>query len=330
MAEQPGGIELERTVDSIHVGARHRSDLGDIDTLAASIEREGLLQPITISPDGFLVCGARRLAAIKALGWKTVNVWVRSGLSDHLGLLLAEQDENTLHKPLTPLEAAALYRELKTLMAEDASRRRASTQFSTENQPGLDGPGKFPGPSGTPGETREQAAAMIPGGASYKTFDKISYLQHVADDATQPDELRARARTELERIEAGGPVDPGYTAIRTAHDTDDKPGPQELERLAQEALARVKDGQRAKKHPRPATTSGEVVRFPVRAFILTWSELAEWWMNFDLDQIADELTDEQADAFYATVAGTVAFADQLRDARHQTDKADERPRLRAI
>ena len=87
MAEQPGGIELERTVASIHVGARHRGDLGDIDTLAASIEREGLLQPITISPDGFLVCGARRLAAIKQLGWDTMRVWVRSGISDPLAYL---------------------------------------------------------------------------------------------------------------------------------------------------------------------------------------------------------------------------------------------------
>ena len=99
--------------------------LGDIDALAASIGRDGLLQPLTITIDGVLVCGARRLAAIKKLGWRTVNVWVRSGLSDRLGQLLAEQDDNMLHKPYTQLEAAGLYREIKELMAEDAARSAA-------------------------------------------------------------------------------------------------------------------------------------------------------------------------------------------------------------
>ena len=50
-------------------------------------------------------------------------MWVRSGLSDRLGQLLAEQNDNMLHKPYTQLEAAGLYRELKQVMAEDAARR---------------------------------------------------------------------------------------------------------------------------------------------------------------------------------------------------------------
>lgn len=104
-----------------------------LDALAASIERDGLLQPLTISPDGVLICGARWLVSIKQLGWRTVNVWVRSGISDRLGHLLAEQDDNVLHKLLTALEAAALYRELKQVMAEDAARRQATTQFSTDH-----------------------------------------------------------------------------------------------------------------------------------------------------------------------------------------------------
>ena len=134
MSFDPGHIELEWTVESIRVGRRHRTELGDIDELAASIERDGLLQPITVTPDGVLVCGARRLAAIKRLGEKKVNVWVRSGLSDRLGQLLAEQDDNMLHKPLTQREAAALYRELLGVDPDpvvgrrwaEAARRRAA------------------------------------------------------------------------------------------------------------------------------------------------------------------------------------------------------------
>ena len=108
MSERNGFIELERTVDSITIGTRHRTDYGDLAQLIASIKRDGLLQPVTITPDGVLVCGARRLSAIKQLGWRTVNVWVRSGITDRLGALLAEQDDNLLHKPLTPTEQATL------------------------------------------------------------------------------------------------------------------------------------------------------------------------------------------------------------------------------
>ena len=64
----PGHIELERAVESIWSGRRHREDYGDIDALVESITRDGLLQPITITPDGMLICGARRLAAIRRLG----------------------------------------------------------------------------------------------------------------------------------------------------------------------------------------------------------------------------------------------------------------------
>ena len=76
-----------------------------------SIERLGLLQPVTITPEGVLVCGWRRLEAVRRLGWHSMKVWVRSGISDKLESLLAQQDENQLHKPLNELEKAALYRE---------------------------------------------------------------------------------------------------------------------------------------------------------------------------------------------------------------------------
>lgn len=45
MSSHTGHIELDRAVASIHIGRRHRADLGDIDALASSIDREGLLQP---------------------------------------------------------------------------------------------------------------------------------------------------------------------------------------------------------------------------------------------------------------------------------------------
>ncbi|HWB38320.1 MAG TPA: ParB N-terminal domain-containing protein, partial [Rugosimonospora sp.] len=129
-----GHLELAWAVDAIKVGRRVRVDLGDIDELAASIRATGgLLQPITITPDGWLVCGLRRLEAVKRLGWTTVNVWVRN-LSSPLAMLLAEREENTVRKALTLTEAATVYREMKTVEAEDAARRQQATW--------LEGPGR--------------------------------------------------------------------------------------------------------------------------------------------------------------------------------------------
>ena len=326
MSRHTGHIELDRTVASIIVGNRHRTDLGDLTELAESIARDGLLQPLTVTIDGVLVCGARRLAAIKLLGWRTVSVWVRSGISGRLGHLLAEQDDNMLHKDLTPVEAAALYRELKTLMTEDASRRQAATRFSAENQPGKDGAGKFPAPSEPVGRASEQAAAMIPGGASYKTLDKIDYLRHVTDDPDLPATVRGDAAAELERIDAGAPVHPGFERIRAAV-TEAASEITDLEALAQQAVARA---QAAQTKPAPVTSTGETepAQWPVRAFVATWTELADWWKHYDAEVLANELSDEQIASFLATADGTSTFADELRTA--QELRSNPRRHLRAL
>ena len=261
MSTHPGFIELERTVESITIGHRHRHDLGDLDALAASIDRDGLLQPPTITPDGVLVCGARRLAAIRQLGWRTVNVWVRSGISDRLGHLLAEQDDNVLHKPLTPLEAAALYRELKTLMAENAALRQATTRFSTDHQPRDDGAGKFPTPPQTTGRAAEQAAAMIPGAPSYKTLEKIGYLEHLATNPDTPDAVRSEAQAALDQIRDGSAVDPAYQRLRSMVTEPD--GDSRLHELAEQALVRAKAAAKAKK-PTPAQRPSDEEREPAR------------------------------------------------------------------
>ena len=210
---QAGGVQLDRVVDSIIVGTRHRADLGDIDALAASIEREGLLQPLTVTIDGVLVCGARRLTAIKQLGWRTVNVWVRSSISDRLGHLLAEQDDNQLHKPLTQLEAAALYRELKALLAEDAARRQEATRFQASADDAEDGGANLAPPQIEQGKTRAQAARMVTGRASYTTLERIGRLEDLAADESQSEAVRARAAQEVEQIKTGGSVYPSHLRV---------------------------------------------------------------------------------------------------------------------
>ncbi|MCH3973637.1 ParB N-terminal domain-containing protein [Bifidobacterium tibiigranuli] len=315
MTTATGHIELDRTVASIQVGHRHRRDLGDLNALIASIERDGLLQPITITPDGLLVCGARRLMAVRQLGWRTVNVWVRSAISDRLSHLLAEQDDNVLHKELTPLEAEALYREIKQLLAEDASHRQTASRFSTDHQPGHDGAPKFGTPAQSTGRVSKQAAGMIPGAPSDTTLEKISYLRDAADNPQLPEDLRQQACDGLTEIEADAPIHPIYQSMRTAVDAAHQDRDTRLHVLADQALARVKDP--AKRRRPAARRAAAPARYPLRAFILTWAELNGWWERYDLELLARELTDEQAEAFYATAQGTATAAQQLRTLRDQ-------------
>ena len=70
---------IEPTVDtlpitSIRVGKRHRKTLGNVAELARNIAEVGLLHPVVVHPDGTLIAGGRRLAAVQKLGWSEVPV----------------------------------------------------------------------------------------------------------------------------------------------------------------------------------------------------------------------------------------------------------------
>ncbi len=354
MTNGPGYIQLQRALDTVHVGRRHRAELGDIDALAASIDDNGLFQIITIDPDGNLVCGLRRLAAMRRLGWKTADVWVRPGISDRLGQLLAEQDDNALHKPLTLTEQATLYRELKTLMAEDAARRQEASRFQAgAGNPRSDGPATVAAPSDDAsfgGEARAQAALMVTGRNSYTSLERIGELQRLAADETQPAAVRERAAAELVGIEAGGSITaahqrtrvevslaeldqlaadstaPEHVRAQAARDATELRAVEaqtraaELERLAADALARVRGDKKRGKLPRPTTTPAAPAGvMTVRAFVLTWDELALWWKRADPAVVGPALTDEQWRRFEQTVAGTVAFAEAADQARHDSE-----------
>ena len=325
MFEHDGHIELERSVDSIVVGVRQRKNPSeDIEPLMASIKKLGLLQPVTITPDGVLVCGARRLAAVKRLGWRTLKVWVRSGISDELNRLLAQQDENEQRKPLNQLEQAALFRELRSLIHEDAQRRQKATRFGADSRPhGDDGPGESPGPLPGHGDSRHQAALAVTGKASYHLLEEISAIERIAADRSLPETLRRLADIELEAIQNGGDVHPAYERIRSAKaliDADDVPMPTgpvtdaEVENLATEAMDLLGQtgGRRGTTRPKPTTgTSGR----SLRAFLLTWSDLDGWSRYYNPSEIAAQLKQSDWEMFERVLAETIAFADQVRDLR---------------
>lgn len=348
MAVSPGHVEVQRTLDSITVGTRHRADLGDIAALIESIQREGLLQPITVTPDGVLVCGRRRLEALRQLGYRTTNVWVRSGLTDRLSQLLAEQNDNALHKPLSLLEAESLYRELKVVMAEDATRRQAATRFGAPEIGGISGGANLAPPQDELGKSRAQAAKLVTGRNSYTTMEKIGQLKDLAHDDTQPPHIRKQAAEELARVEASGKVNGSHLRINTAlsleeldqiaadgaqppsmreqaaegaaqvRAADDALRTEELAQLAADAIARVKASPHGKGKKNPARLLPPVltvVVLPPRAFIALWDDLDGWTQRYDPVEVAAALTPEQWELFERVLADTLAFADAMRLAR---------------
>ena len=114
----------ERPTDSITIGKRHRRELGNLDSLAANIERDGLLHPVVIKPDGQLVAGERRLRACQALGWKEIPVRVL----DVQSIVRAEAAENFERQDFTPSEAVAIKRTLEPEMKAEAERRMKTGQ----------------------------------------------------------------------------------------------------------------------------------------------------------------------------------------------------------
>lgn len=96
-------------ISDIKVGPRFRKDLGDLDTLAKSIQEIGLLHPVVINQNNELIAGARRLEACKSLGWNEVPVTFVP-IQD---IIKGELDENTVRMDFKFSERVAILQEIE-------------------------------------------------------------------------------------------------------------------------------------------------------------------------------------------------------------------------
>jgi ParB family chromosome partitioning protein len=79
---------------------RQRREIGDINELADSISRLGLIHPVVVDRNNCLIAGFRRFSAVKALGWTHIDCTYTDEL-DPLVLHLIELEENIKRKDLT-------------------------------------------------------------------------------------------------------------------------------------------------------------------------------------------------------------------------------------
>ncbi|EYT56585.1 chromosome partitioning protein ParB [Leucobacter sp. UCD-THU] len=333
-----GMVEVERAVDSIRVADRLRQDLGDLTELCDSISELGLLQPVTITPDGDLICGWRRLEACRRLGKRRIRVWVRSGLSTELQRALAQQHENAVRKSYSPIEAARIYEELKKLYQEEAQRNMAVTRFGAS--PGL--------PTvGTPvGNAGKRAALAVTGSRSDLTLERVLEVQRLSEDPAIPETLRNIAREQLEVIESERTVTGPYAQVKAAEAEHlleaviaepelptslREETARALSRLAaaennHERIARARDALRHAKaaRSRPAKPPKDVTlraapaeprRYSPRALAMMLHETDYWWLHYDPSEVGAAFTDEQWQLFEEWIAQTTAFYETVREAR---------------
>lgn len=90
-------------IDKITLGDRRRTEAGDIEGLAKSIYKFGLLHPIIVDSNNNLVAGGRRLAACKSLGHVTIPARDIGDLTA-AELREIELEENIRRKDLTEYE----------------------------------------------------------------------------------------------------------------------------------------------------------------------------------------------------------------------------------
>lgn len=119
-------------IERIIIGKRHRRDLGDIDSLAASIAENGLLHPIPVKPDGTLIAGERRLRAAQQLGWTEIPV----NVVDLGAVERGEFAENACRKDFTPSEFVAIGQEIEHIERERAKKRMTLGKISTGSESG--------------------------------------------------------------------------------------------------------------------------------------------------------------------------------------------------
>lgn len=163
---------MEIPVDEIKIGHRFRKKMGDLKSLAQSIDDIGLLHPVVVTPDNQLIAGYRRLRACKEyLHWQTIPVRVVD-LDD---LVRGEHDENVYREPFVPSEAVALAKALEPLEKERAKDR----QRQSEGRGRKKGKEAFLTLNDT-GQTRDKLASCV--GMSGRTLEKAKEVVEAAEE----------------------------------------------------------------------------------------------------------------------------------------------------
>lgn len=204
-AVAPTAIDAHVFIDSIQVLGRHRTYLGDLESLTSSIRDLGLLNPITITPDSRLVAGQRRLEACRRLGWVEVPVRIVASLAEASALLRAERDENTERLDMSLTEKMSLAAALEALEKPRALARKGMRTDLGASEPEV---------HGSAGRVDEIVGPAV--GMSVTSYKRAKVVQQAAKDPDSHPDVQQAAEEALADMEATGNIAGNYDKVRKA------------------------------------------------------------------------------------------------------------------
>jgi N6-adenosine-specific RNA methylase IME4/ParB-like chromosome segregation protein Spo0J len=196
-------------IDRIQVGFRYRKDLGDLRSLAQSIEEVGLLHPVVVTPEGRLIAGQRRLEACRSLGWSDIPVT----LVDLYQAARGEAHENFVRKDLLPSEIVALKRAIEPLERREARERQGYRADLCHPATVAEGQRAT-----STGDARDNIARYL--GVGRTTIERAEAVVEAAEE--QPEEYGHL----VEQMDRSGKIAGAYrrlTVLRQAKDLDAEP-----------------------------------------------------------------------------------------------------------
>lgn len=260
---------------AIRIGARVRRELGDLNDLAASIERDGLLHPIVVTPENDLIAGQRRLAA-----WRKLDRWdspIPVHVVDIDAVERGEWAENAVRKDLTPSEAVELMRRLRPAVEAQSRVRQAELGRTHGAEP--EERGNFPQGGVGRGRTRDIVAQFV--GRSARSLAKAA---EVVDAAIAEPDRYGRLQEAMDR---SGKVHGPYkrlVVMRQAKEIRAEPPPLPGNGPYRAGVvdfpwpfdADSEDQSERGTHPYPLMTYGEIAAFMPKIRALSHDD-AVWW-----------------------------------------------------
>jgi len=255
MTANDGPSTTEIDADRIVIGARRRDDDGDIDELAESIDKHGLLHPLVVDEDGRLVAGHRRLLACRSLGWDRIPVRSLGTLTDAERREI-ELEENVRRKDLTPVERSKQIVELAEVAAELA---KTETRAAVARVSGSRGPRPDPGSRrriadriGLPESTIRRAEQHVAAIDAYPELEPLAQgdaVEVAAKLNAMPKDEQGKARVNVTRIDLSRP--PRLWGGRTAEVT-------EIGQRIRDALRESGGGGWPQRRPSPPSTTKQL------------------------------------------------------------------------
>jgi len=222
-----------REVDcqAIQIGERHRTQLGDIDELAVSIAKVGLLQPIGITEDDLLVFGERRLVAVRdRLQRKTIAARIIRVSS----IVAGEYAENEIRKDFTPSERVAIGKAMEAKFGERRGRQNPRNCAELKGDDTREIAAKRAGFSSK--DTYERAKKVVDAGVP-----ELVEAMDMGDISVSTAAVVAQESADAQRMIVQMPATVRRQIVRRLREATELPSTAEARRIARETGMLVAD-----------------------------------------------------------------------------------------